>query len=486
MRTSSLASIWSRLSQRDGRCGVVERSGVGGTGGQIDPGQTGIAPEPALLAPGEPPGAGHGTVEDLVEGRAVLEVGEELVVAEGLAAVRDSPAGLASEAADLVEEPLGDLVVVALGDPGVEHRPRPPEPDQPEREAAGRHRRRDRTRRRADPLPRVTSSARSTRRRLVGSIRAAATGSSAVSRAYSTARSGSLVELAPDLREATRDLEVVDDGLQVQTGAADQERPPAPPLQVGEHGLGRLHEPGHREVLVGIDEVDQVVGNLGPLGRRRLGRADVHPPVHLHRVDRDDLHVGPAPGQCHGQRRLPRRGGAHEGHVLWPRPEGRAPRGCSHAQPAATGMRVRCLGAASDLEQLAAQEVRSGVDDLHVGAGSRRASASADGKWTSLFWLVRPVRTDRSRLLGPSTTTSSIRPTRARCLASAERSTTTRSRSKRSATTVGGHEPVDHRGRLGARAGRVDERVGAVVLRARRRPRGSGRSRRRSRRGSRR
>ena len=38
-------------------------------------------------------------------------------------------------------------------------------------------------------------------------------------------------------------------------------------------------------------------------------------------------------------------------------------------------------------------------------------------KWTSLFCRVRPLVTDGFRLLGPSTSTSSIRPTRASCLA---------------------------------------------------------------------
>ena len=51
-----------------------------------------------------------------------------------------------------------------------------------------------------------------------------------------------------------------------------------------------------------------------------------------------------------------------------------------------------------------------------------------------------------------------------RCFARPLRSTTTRSRSKRSADHVRRHEVVDPRRRLGARAGREDEGVGAVVL----------------------
>ena len=45
-------------------------------------------------------------------------------------------------------------------------------------------------------------------------------------------------------------------------------------------------EPGDGEVLVGVGEVEEVVRHLGLLGRRRLGRPDVHAPVDLHRVDR--------------------------------------------------------------------------------------------------------------------------------------------------------------------------------------------------------
>ncbi len=59
-------------------------------------------------------------------------------------------------------------------------------------------------------------------------------------------------------------------------------------------------------------------------------------------------------------------------------------------------------------------------------------------KCTSLFWPVRPVSTAAFRLEGPSTSTSSSRPMRARWRSSADRSTTVRSRSNRSATTSAG------------------------------------------------
>ena len=45
----------------------------------------------------------------------------------------------------------------------------------------------------------------------------------------------------------------------------------------------------------------------GPLGGRRLGRADVHAPVHLHRVERHDLDVAELAREGERQRRLARR-----------------------------------------------------------------------------------------------------------------------------------------------------------------------------------
>ncbi len=86
-------------------------------------------------------------------------------------------------------------------------------------------------------------------------------------------------------------------------------------------------------------------------------------------------------------------------------------------------------------------------------------------KCTSLFWRVRPVVTEGSRLLGPSTTTSSSRPTRAAW------------RGKGGALDddpqpfepLGAHlrcdEPIGHGRGLGAGTGREDEGVRAVVLR---------------------
>ena len=45
------------------------------------------------------------------------------------------------------------------------------------------------------------------------------------------------------------------------------------------------------EVFAGVDDVDQMVRDLGLLFWRRLGSADVHAAVDGHRVERDDLGI---------------------------------------------------------------------------------------------------------------------------------------------------------------------------------------------------
>ena len=108
-------------------------------------------------------------------------------------------------------------------------------------------------------------------------------------------------------------VELVDHRPQVEAGAADEQRPVTPSLDVGDRRPGPVGEGGDGEVLPRVDQVDEVVGHLGPLGGRRLGGADVHAAVHLHGVDRHDLDRRVRPGHRQRQRRLARRGGAHHG-----------------------------------------------------------------------------------------------------------------------------------------------------------------------------
>ncbi len=165
----------------------------------------------------------------------------------------------------------------------------------------------------------------------MGSIRLAATGSSAASRAWRSAGlRPAVVELRLEgrrhLGEAARDLEVVDHGPQVQPGATDEHGVPATVRDVVQGPTRRGLEVGHREVLVGVDQVEQVVGHGGTGRRVRLRRPDVHPPVDAHGIDGDQFGVAPPHCQRERRGRLARGGHADQ-------------RDCGQAL--ATGMRTR-------------------------------------------------------------------------------------------------------------------------------------------------
>jgi len=82
----------------------------------------------------------------------------------------------------------------------------------------------------------------------------------------------------------------------------DEHRSPLPLRDVYQRFAHRALERVHLERLGRVHKVDHVVADLSLLGCRGFGRADVHPPVHLHGVDRHQLDVGerPGQGQCEG------------------------------------------------------------------------------------------------------------------------------------------------------------------------------------------
>src|SRR5581483_4162611 len=186
-------------------------------------------------------------------------------------------------------------------------------------------------------------------------------------------------------------------------------------------------------VLARVGQVEEVVRDGGPLGGGRLGRADVHAPIDLHRVDGHDLDVAEGLGRRQGHGRLPGGGGPDQGEVG----DGGGREARRHG--AASGIRTRRAGSAV---------LRTNVPRRKCGAAESTAtSAKAPGrspapsgarKWTSLFCLVRPVVMAGSFLDGPSTRTSSRRPTRASWRRSADRSTTSVRRRIRSAVTSAG------------------------------------------------
>src|SRR5436190_19003891 len=92
----------------------------GAVGGGLQPSDAGIASEPCPLAAGEAAGAADGEVHGLVEGEDAVQVLEELLVAERLTRGPGDAAGVLAEAAHLVEETGGHLLLVAGVDPGAE------------------------------------------------------------------------------------------------------------------------------------------------------------------------------------------------------------------------------------------------------------------------------------------------------------------------------------------------------------------------------
>ena len=229
----------------------------------------------------------------------------------------------------------------------------------------------------------------------------------AYARAQALASSVAASSAARTRRILGRDREVVDDRPHVEAGAADEQRPPAARLDVGDRGARRVlgarapttPRPGRRRRRGGA-------ATAARSAARRLGGADVHAAVHLHRVERHDLDVAERARDRERERRLARRGRTDEREVLT-RSHHRRP-GCGRA-PARRGRDPR-----DERRRAASAAPRVVMRDVDEVA--RRAVVASGAKCTSLFWRVRPDHTVGSFFDGPSTSTSSVRPTRASCL----------------------------------------------------------------------
>ena len=245
------------------------------------------------------------------------------------------------------------------------------------------------------PVMRITSSARTMRRELPGSTRRG----HRIDSLQLGVRGGEAFgvgdfrfELGTDGEILGRKREWIDDRLQVQAGAADEQRALAARLDVGNRVARRDLEARHRPVFRRVGDVDQVVRDRGSLADRGLGRPDVEPAVDLHRVDRDDLDVAERVRRGEREVGLAGSGGADECEVR-------------HAGAAVTGIRTR-RSTRSPRRKCGAAEV---IRTARVTPARWPTSGS---KWTSLFWRVRPAQTAGSRFDGPSTKTCSVRPTR--------------------------------------------------------------------------
>ncbi len=111
----------------------------------------------------------------------------------------------------------------------------------------------------------ITSSARTIRRTFPGSTRVAATGSRVTQVGVEAAEAAGFgrlgLEPGPHREVLAGEAQVVDHRAHVQAGAAHQERPPSPRLDVGHRGAGRGLEPRDRPVLRRVGDVDQVVAH---------------------------------------------------------------------------------------------------------------------------------------------------------------------------------------------------------------------------------
>ena len=190
------------------------------------------------------------------------------------------------------------------------------------------------------PVVSSTSSARTIRREFPGSMRAAATGSAAVEprrthRAKPAAVAVSTLERGPRLR--------IRGAARCNPSTTARTYRPVPPTSSARRPRASMSAIAaraatcvsrDRPLLVGIGDVDRWCGTASPLSDRRFGRADVHAPVHLHGVERDDLDVVVRGGNREGNRRLPRRGRSDDRQVA--------------GHTTATGMRTRRRGAGFD------------------------------------------------------------------------------------------------------------------------------------------
>ena len=287
-----------------------------------------------------------------------VEVLEQFLVPEGLGGGPRHPARAGGEALDLGQQPGRHHPLHPLLDPRRQHRSGPPQAEQ--RDGGGR----ERAHARPVGAERAAAADRDLERPLDAAAVAGldAVGGDGVERPQAIEQDvdvGLLLEVGAGVGVLARQVEVVEHGRQVEPGAGDEQRPAAAPgdrpLGLGVGGA----VVGDGERLVGVDEIEAVVGHGGPVGGRRLGRADVHAPVDLHGVDGHDLGAGDLRRRRHRHVRLPRRRRPHDDHrrrrsptrvfratrVLGAgMPRTKHPGGSGHR--AATGMRRRCDGSA--------------------------------------------------------------------------------------------------------------------------------------------
>src|SRR5690606_28397245 len=105
--------------------------------------------------------------------------------------------------------------------------------------------------------------------------------------------------------------ELVQNRLDVEACPPRQDREFPPPVNLLDRLVGQLLVLGYVETLVGLDDVDKVMGHPFPLGGGRLVGADVEALVHLHGVGSHHF-ASEAQGELDGNLGLAHRGWPHD------------------------------------------------------------------------------------------------------------------------------------------------------------------------------
>ncbi|GAB4000296.1 hypothetical protein GCM10029992_31750 [Glycomyces albus] len=97
------------------------------------------------------------------------------------------------------------------------------------------------------------------------------------------------LEAGSEGRVGAGEVHLVQGGLHVEPGAADQDGSPPAGADVGDGLAGELLVSGDVGGLGHVEDVEDVVGHSAPFGLGDLGGPDVHSPVQLHRIGVDHL-----------------------------------------------------------------------------------------------------------------------------------------------------------------------------------------------------
>ena len=118
-------------------------------------------------------------------------------------------------------------------------------------------------------------------------------------------RARGLLELCSYLGPPARYREAVDERVHVKPGAAHKKGALSAGRDLGDHGLGFAHKTSHVPGLGRVGHVDHVMRYAVLLFGARLCSADVHAPVHLHRVRSHYLDVAQFEGHHDAERGFP-------------------------------------------------------------------------------------------------------------------------------------------------------------------------------------